>query len=279
MVAEKDFTSGTASTKAPPFEELNFKKFKKFFLSFLMRHERAHLAITSKAPVHISDLNKQIPREHVMTEAQHKRVKAARRTWKRQNEIAYSYLMEVCNAHPKACTTAALYEGNDARGLLQALEERFLNVEKNTVQAEVTKFNSMRITSNQSGAEFVDSVEAQAKVLENLGRKVSDDDKLTRLKEGLTDKRFTHLAHSLYTANDMTYSRASSLIKGYENTSFGKHAIHKSGDDEVNATVDDSKQYSNQWMTVSGKIIKRRADAISARKWVILLESAELHSM
>jgi hypothetical protein len=136
------------------------------------------------------------------------------------------------------CTTAALCEENDARGLLKALEEIFLNVENNTVQAEVTKFNSMRITSNQSGEEFVDSVEAQAKVLENLGRKVSDDDKLTRLKEGLTDKRFTHLAHSLYTANDMTYSRANSLIKGYEHTSFGKHATQKSGD---NATVDDSK--------------------------------------
>lgn len=229
-----------ASTKAPPFEELNFKKFKKFFLSFLMRHERAHQAILEKLPTHISELNKRIPREQPMTQAQAKKVKQARKKWRRKNEIAYSFLMEVCNAHPKASTTAALYEGNDARGLLKALEDRFLNVEKNTVQAEVTKFNSMRITSNQTGAEFVDSVEAQAKILENLGRRVSDDDKLTRLKEGLTDKRYTHLAHSLYTANDMTYSRASSLIKGYENTSFGKHAIQKSGDDEVN-TVDDSK--------------------------------------
>jgi hypothetical protein len=213
MVASEDFTSGTATTKAPRFEELNFKKFKKFFLSFLMRHDRAHLAITGRQPVHISDLNKTIPREQPMTETQNKRVKAARKKWRRQNEIAYSFLMEVCNAHPKACTTAALYEGSDAKGLLHALEERFLNVEKNTVQAEVTKFNSMRITSNQTGAEFVDSVEAQAKVLENLGRNVSNDDKLTRLKKRLTDKRYTHLAHSLYAANDMTFARASSLIK------------------------------------------------------------------
>jgi hypothetical protein len=29
----------------------------------------------------------------------------------------------------------------------------------------------------------------------------------------------------------------------------------------------------------SGEIIKRRADAISAREWVTLLENAELHSM
>jgi hypothetical protein len=181
VAEEKDFitSSGTATSKAPPFEELNFKKFKKFFLSFLMRHDRAHLAITSEPLVHINDLNKTVPREHVMSEAQDKKVKTARRAWRRLNETTYSFLMEVCNAHPNACTTAALYEGNDARGLLKALEERFLNVEKNTVQAEVTKFNSMRITSNQFGAEFVDSVEAQAKVLETLGKKVSDDDKLT----------------------------------------------------------------------------------------------------
>ena len=70
---------------------------------------------------------------------------------------------------------------------------------------------------------------------------MSNDDKLTRLKEGLTDKRYTYLAHSLYAANDMTFARASSLIKGYENTSFGKHTMQKSGDDEANATVDDSK--------------------------------------
>ena len=38
-------------------------------------------------------------------------------------------------------------------------------MEKNTVQAEATKFNSIKITSNQSGAEFVDSIEAQAKIL------------------------------------------------------------------------------------------------------------------
>ena len=79
----------------------------------------------------------------------------------------------------------ALYNEKTAKGLLRAWEGRFLNVEKNTVQAEGTKFNSMKMTSNQSGAEFVDNVEAQAKILDNLGREVKEDDKLTRLKEVL----------------------------------------------------------------------------------------------
>ena len=102
-------------------------------------------------------------------------------------------------------------------------------MEKNTVQAEVTKFNSMKITLNQSGAEFVDNVEAQ---------EVTVDDELTRLKEGLTDRRYSQLAHSLYVANDMTYTRASSLMMGNKNTSFGKHEMQKSGKDDVNTAVD-----------------------------------------
>ena len=81
--------------------------------------------------------------------------------------------MEVCNAHPKEGTTAALYEGKTAKGLLRALKEILLKLEKNTVQAEVTKFNFMKVTSNQTGAEFVDNIEAQVKILENLGREVT----------------------------------------------------------------------------------------------------------
>ena len=65
-----------------------------------------------------------------MTQIQLRMVNKENVTWRKQNEIAYSYLMEVCNAHPKACTAAALYEGNDAIGLLQALEDRYLNVER-----------------------------------------------------------------------------------------------------------------------------------------------------
>ena len=37
-------------TKAPKFQELNFKNWKKFFMAFLMRHDRAHLSITMENP-------------------------------------------------------------------------------------------------------------------------------------------------------------------------------------------------------------------------------------
>mmetsp|Transcript_18781 Transcript_18781/g.27136 ORF Transcript_18781/g.27136 Transcript_18781/m.27136 type:complete len:177 (-) Transcript_18781:667-1197(-) len=159
MAADGNFTNVASGSKVPPFEELNFKKFKKFFTSFLMRHNRAHLVLSKDKPRHIHDLDSTVPAGAHMTDAQKKRLRKAKKLWNTRNETAYSFLMEVCNAHPKAGTTAAL--------------------------------------SSQSGAEFVDSVEAQAKILENLGREVTEDDKLTRLKEGLTDKRYSQLAHSL----------------------------------------------------------------------------------
>ena len=136
-------------------------------------------------------------------------------------------MMEVCNAHDKASTIAALYEGSNAKELLEILEERFLNIEKNTVQAELTKFNSMEIASFQDGPGFIDAIEKQAKVLETLGKPVTDDDKLTRLKEGLCDRRYMQLVHSMYTTPSLTYATACSLVKGYANTSFGKKAMRQ----------------------------------------------------
>ena len=51
------------------------------------------------------------------------------------------------------------------------------------MQAEVT---IIKTTSNQSGAEFVNSIEAQAKILDRV---FTEDDELTRLKESLTHRK------------------------------------------------------------------------------------------
>ena len=43
---------------------------------------------------------------------------------RKRNGIAYSNLLEVCEAHSKAKTTVALYEGEDAAGLQRSGEVR-----------------------------------------------------------------------------------------------------------------------------------------------------------
>ncbi len=228
MVADGKGSTNADNSSVPKLrDQLRFKIWLKFFKSFLMRKDRAHLCLLQDCPKHFSDLDGQVPKNAPMTEKQAKLLKNARKRWVHRNEIAFSYLMEVCNSHQKASNIAALYEGNNARELLKKLEDRFENVEKNTIQSEVSKFNSMEITCSQTGAEFVEEIEKQAKVLEDLGQTVTEDDKLTRLKEGLMDNRYSQLAHSLYTATSMTFEHASSLVKGYENTTFGKAAIKK----------------------------------------------------
>ena len=83
--------------------------------------------------------------------------------WSSRNETAYSYLMEVCNAHKRASTTASLYEGESVNELMKQLADRFLR--RNTIQSEIAKFNTLAILSNESGAEFIDRLDSQAKTL------------------------------------------------------------------------------------------------------------------
>lgn len=90
MVA--DGSSSGDRAKAPRFQELNFKSWKKFFLAFLMRYDRAHLAIEDDDP------------SKILTEEQVKSL----------NEEETKSLMEVCNLHDKANTIASLYEGRSA---------------------------------------------------------------------------------------------------------------------------------------------------------------------
>ena len=87
--------------KVPQFEELNFKKFMKFFISFLTRYNQAHLVLTTRKLEHIHDLNSSINPDAIMTQIQMRMVNKVKVRWRKQNKIAYSFLMEVCNFHPK----------------------------------------------------------------------------------------------------------------------------------------------------------------------------------
>ena len=70
MVADVDFTNGNSSSKSPKCQELNFLEFKKFFTSFLMRHDRAHLVVRKEPKLsHIHDVDPEIPADMIMNVA------------------------------------------------------------------------------------------------------------------------------------------------------------------------------------------------------------------
>ncbi len=117
-MSNSDIVAGEGSrneraARAPSFQELNFKNWKKFFIAFLMRYDRAHLAIEEADP------SEQISADEFATlsESEQKEWSKKINKWNTRNEVAYSYLMEVCNLHDKANTIAALYDGRSAAGL------------------------------------------------------------------------------------------------------------------------------------------------------------------
>ena len=65
-------------------------------------------------------------------------------------------------------TMAATMRPVAASPSYRALDEKIRKVEKTKFLTEVSKFISTRILPHQAGAEFVDGVKFQAKVLENL---------------------------------------------------------------------------------------------------------------
>ena len=130
MVADGSNTTNTDNTSAPKFNEYNFNLWYKFFVAFLMRKDRAHLVLTKDIPEHISDIDSTSQQGTPMTDKQKAKVRSARKKWRKRNEVAYSFAMEVCNQHETAKTIAALYSGTSAKGLIERLRERFLRTWK-----------------------------------------------------------------------------------------------------------------------------------------------------
>ena len=82
MVADNNFVNDAAGSKVPQFEELNFKKLNKFFISFLMRCNWAYLVLTTKKPEHIHDLDPFIDSDAVMTQIQTRMVNKEKVGWR-----------------------------------------------------------------------------------------------------------------------------------------------------------------------------------------------------
>lgn len=100
--------------------------------------------------------------------------------------------MEMCNAHSKVQTTAALSdEVEDAAGLIN------LEAGVGKISKRGEKHYSIKVVEIRFHAHLSSSVKDRIcqrsrglRLRENLGQEVTDDDKLTRIKKGLTDNEY-----------------------------------------------------------------------------------------
>jgi hypothetical protein len=103
-----------------------------------------------------------------------------------RNACANSYLIEACINHEDAKLVVKSTAGGGmlAALVVKTLKDRFKVVQQSLKQAEITKFNTMVLKPGETCCRFVDKVKEQANKLANMGKKVSNTNLLTRLKEG-----------------------------------------------------------------------------------------------
>jgi len=195
MVAGNGVGHGRTSS-VPRFDDQDFDGWMVFFKAFLMKFDRADLALTELMPMR--DMNgdgEEYPYDDdLLEEANQKR----REKWLDRNSCAYSYVMEACSLHDEAkLVVKANNGGTMAAVLVKNLREKFKVIQQSMKQSKITKFNLLVMEPGETCSRFVDKVKEQAQKLENMGEKVSNTNLLTRLKEGVC-KVYPLLANNIF---------------------------------------------------------------------------------
>jgi hypothetical protein len=104
--------------------------------------------------------------------------------------------------------------------IIKVLERRYNTHDQAAKSALTLAFHSLKQETGESGAEFVDRINAAAMKLEKAGEVVSDAAKLTRLihpNQG-SGSMYDKLGMTIYTTPDITFDKASGLFEGMEHS-------------------------------------------------------------
>ena len=102
--------------------------------------------------------------------------------------------------------------------IIQVLERRYNTHDQAAKSALTLSFHSLKQEAGESGAEFVDRINAAAMKLEKAGEVVSDAAKLTRLIHPNQGSGSMYDKHgmTIYTTPNITFDKASGLFEGME---------------------------------------------------------------
>lgn len=150
----------------------------------------------------------------------------------RQEEIAYSLVMESTYSSTTAMEVAMLYhkeqEATDpprrhsGKELLDRLEERFRGEKVTLLEDSLREYNNWKISPDKESLMVaVDRLKSLIQRLTMLGHVVTDASKVERLKDGLNCKHFNQLVviMSCMPAAETTFDGFVTIIKNYDKSS------------------------------------------------------------
>jgi hypothetical protein len=156
----------------------------------------------------------------------------------KMNGLLKTTLMKALIKNPK--TKRMIEAGNFlmlSNKLLKCLNAATTPTTKRRNRLSRWLFHSLKQETGESGAEFVDHINAAAMKLEKAGEVVSDAAKLTRLihpNQG-SGSMYDKLGMTIYTTPDITFDKASGLFEGMEHSGLAPVPPAKSSAQYVNA--------------------------------------------
>jgi hypothetical protein len=117
--------------------------------------------------------------------------------------------------------------------IIKVLERHYNTHDQAAKSALALAFHSLKQETGESGAEFVDRINAAAMKLEKAGEVVSDAAKLTRLIH--PNQGLYKLGMTIYTTPDITFDKASGLFEGMEHSGLAPVPPSESSAQYVNA--------------------------------------------
>jgi hypothetical protein len=153
-----------------------------------------------------------------MSPAERAALKRRQDKWVVKDNICFSTLMKALIKNPK--TTRMIEAGNFSHAfqIIKVLDRRYNTHDQAAKSALTLAFHSLKQETGESGAEFVDRINAAAMKLEKAEEVVSDAAKLTRLihpNQG-SGSMYDKLGMTIYTTPNITFDKASGLFEGME---------------------------------------------------------------
>ena len=207
-------SSAGFKSNVPSFEPNNFNGWARLFRAYLMRHEGLNETLDE------SSEEEEEEEDEGMSDAQRKELRKAKKLKKVNQQKVYSYLMEAAAADPtaKSIVTSASMEIGNPKPILKALESRFSVKRALTYQQSLKSFHNMDMTSEETGAQFVDRIKSKVSELCYFKDEAPPTDATTLaiLTEGIKN-RFPILYNNLVVSS-ISLADAYELISNYVST-------------------------------------------------------------
>ena len=216
----------------PWFDESNVEQWIEDFETFLMRKEQSEVAL--ERPPEEEDFGIQ-PLNSLETKSYKE---AVDKYWK-ANAIAYSYCREAVKRSPKALQKFHLKhkefkaaEGRvnkfSAREMVSTLKSCFEGGTQNKISALLAQFGSFEMKPGETAKEYVLRFELLLRELQAHNQTVTEESKISRLKEGIISDEYDGLNYALYLMpDDVPYELLSKRIEQFDDTKYGRKIIEK----------------------------------------------------